>query len=220
MPGSFNFEFFRHVVVTMIALILSITVHEFGHALLADKLGDPLPRSQGRVTLNPLAHIDPLGTVILPIMGLIFAGGAVGWGRPVMIQPVAFTRKLRMKTAHMVVAVAGPFMNIIFGMVVSLIAVGLLRSGLVENVEIIRALFGVVSLNFFLAFFNLLPFPPLDGGAVLAGILPDRSPIVAFLERYGVYLAIVVIALPFTRVLYAFPAELLFSLWLRVLGVR
>lgn len=220
MPGSWNLEFFRNVVVSMIALILSIAVHEFGHAFVADRLGDRLPRSQGRVTLNPIAHIDLLGTIGLPLMGLLFGVGAIGWGRPVMIQPVSFTRKLRMKTGHLLVAIAGPAMNILFGIVVSLITLLLHRTGLVQNPLILKALYGVVYLNFLLAFFNLLPFPPLDGGAVLAGLLPDRSKVVEFLQSYGLYLAIAVMAIPYARLVYGLPAAFLYDLWLRVLGVR
>jgi Zn-dependent protease len=219
LPANWNLEFFRNVVVQMIALILSIAVHEFGHAFVADRLGDRLPRSQGRVTLNPVAHIDVLGTIALPLMGLLFGVGAIGWGRPVMIQPLGFTRKLRMKTGHLLVAVAGPTMNILFGIVISLVGLLLLRTGLVQNPLVLRAIYGVVYLNFLLAFFNLLPFPPLDGGAVLAGLLPDRSKLVEFLQSYGLYLAIAVMAIPYARLLYGLPAAFLYQLWLRVLGV-
>jgi Zn-dependent protease len=220
VPGSWNLEFFRNVVVSMIALILSIAVHEFGHAFVADRLGDRLPRSQGRVTLNPVAHIDMLGTIALPLMGLLFGVGAIGWGRPVQIQPVSFTRRLRMKTGHLLVAIAGPSMNILFGVLISLIGLLLLKTGLVQNPLVLKAIFGVVYLNFLLAFFNLLPFPPLDGGAVLAGFLPDRSRVLEFLQQYGLYLAIAVMAIPYARLAYGFPAATLYDLWLRVLGVR
>jgi Zn-dependent protease len=220
VPSSWNLEFFRNLVVQMIALILSIAVHEFGHAIVADRLGDRLPRSQGRVTLNPIAHIDLLGTIALPLMGILFGVGAIGWGKPVMIQPLAFTRKLRMKTGHLLVAIAGPIMNILFGVVISLVGLLLLRTGLVQNPEILRSIFWVVYLNFLLAFFNLLPFPPLDGGAVVAGLLPDRSKVVEFLQSYGLYLAIAVMAIPYARFLYAVPASALRQLWLGLLGIR
>jgi len=220
VPSSWNLEFFRNLVVQMIALILSIAVHEFGHAIVADRLGDRLPRTQGRVTLNPIAHIDLLGTIALPLMGILFGVGAIGWGKPVMIQPLAFTRKLRMKTGHLLVAIAGPIMNILFGIVISLVGLLLLRTGLVQNPEILRSIFWVVYLNFLLAFFNLLPFPPLDGGAVVAGLLPDRSKLVAFLQSYGLYLAIAVMAIPYARFLYAAPAAALRQGWLGLLGIR
>lgn len=220
MPASWNLEFFRNLVVSMIALILSIAVHEFGHALVADRLGDRLPRSQGRVTLNPVAHIDLLGTIALPLMGILFGVGAIGWGRPVMIQPLGFTRKLRMKTGHLLVAIAGPMMNILFGIVISLVGLLLLKTGLVQNPEILRSIFWVVYLNFLLAFFNLLPFPPLDGGAVLAGLLPDRSKVIEFLQSYGLYLAIAVMAIPQARYIYMVPAAALRQVWFSLLGIR
>jgi Zn-dependent protease len=210
----------RKIVVSMIALILSITVHEFGHAFVADRLGDRLPRSQGRVTLNPIAHMSLIGTVILPLMGLIIGGFVIGWGKPVQIQPVSFTRKLSMKTGHLLVAIAGPVMNILFGILISLIAVLLWRTRLVGNPDILKALFGAVYLNFLLAFFNLVPVPPLDGGAVLAGFLPDNSRVIAFLQQYGFYLLILVFVLPQAQYIFRVPADALTSFWLGLLGVR
>jgi len=124
-----NLEFFRNVIVSMIALILSIAVHEFGHAFVADRLGDKLPRSQGRVTLNPIAHMSLLGTVALPLIGLVLGGFVIGWGKPVMVQPVSFSRRFRMKTGHLMVAAAGPIMNLLFGMVISIILLVCVRSG-------------------------------------------------------------------------------------------
>src|SRR5690606_2884805 len=117
---DFSPEQIRWIIQALIILVLSICVHEFGHAIVADKLGDPLPRSQGRTTLNPLSHADPIGTIAFPLIGLLFAGGAYfGWGRPVLVSPHNFTRKLRMRTAHMLVAAAGPAMNILFGVFIS-----------------------------------------------------------------------------------------------------
>src|SRR5262245_28330733 len=100
-------------VVMMITLILSIAVHEFGHAFVADRLGDRLPRSQGRVTLNPMAHADPIGTIALPALGFLFSGGTAlgfGWGRPVQVNPPAFTRRFTMRTGDVLVSAAGPGM--------------------------------------------------------------------------------------------------------------
>src|SRR5512140_3800237 len=107
-------EEIKHAVVYMIALVLSIAVHEFGHAFVADRLGDRTPRYQGRVTLNPLAHADPIGTFLFPILGMLFSGGVLfGWGKPVIVNPVAFTRRFRMKIGHLMVAAAGPVMNVL-----------------------------------------------------------------------------------------------------------
>ena len=101
-------EDIRWIIQALIILILSICVHEFGHAIVADKLGDPLPRSQGRVTLNPLAHADPIGTLLFPLMALVLTKSlGFGWGRPVEVSPRHFTRKLSMRTGHMLVAADG-----------------------------------------------------------------------------------------------------------------
>lgn len=177
----------REAIVMLIALILSIAVHEFGHAFVADKLGDDTPRSQGRVTLNPIVHADPIGTLVFPLVGL-FAGGMIfGWGRPVMVNPLAFTRRFRMKTAHMLVAIAGPAMNVVLGLLVTLLYALLLKTGILSPTsEVAGGIAKVIWLNWILVFFNLIPCPPLDGGTVLAGLLPDRQQhIIDFLNQYG-----------------------------------
>lgn len=177
----------RESVVQMIALVLSIAVHEFGHAFVADKLGDRTPRTQGRVTLNPLVHADPIGTVVFPLVGMYMGGFIFGWGRPVLVNPAAFTRKLRMKVAHMLVAAAGPAMNMVLALLVTILLVALVAAGVVEaHSEIGRGIISVIHLNWILMLFNLIPCPPLDGGAVLAGLLPDRHDhVMDFLNQYG-----------------------------------
>jgi Zn-dependent protease len=183
----------------LIGLILSICVHEFGHAIVADKLGDPLPRAQGRVTLNPLAHIDPIGTLVIPLVQFFQPGlPLLGWGRPVQVSLSArhLTRRFSIKVSHAIIAVAGPAMNILFAMVLSGIFVVLLHLG--QNA------FGLyiaklIEMNFLLCFFNLIPCPPLDGGAILHGILPrDLEWVTETLQKYGF---IILFALLFTRVL-------------------
>src|SRR5262245_55179839 len=102
-------ERIRLAIVYLLALIVSIAFHEFGHAFMADRLGDRLPRSEGRVTLNPFAHIDLIGTIVLPLLMFLNPGlRGLGWGKPVRTNPVAYTRRLRMKVGHLIVAAAGP----------------------------------------------------------------------------------------------------------------
>jgi Zn-dependent protease len=212
-----SLEQVRQAVVFLIALILSIAVHEFGHAWFADKLGDRTPRSQGRVTLNPLSHIEVIGTIVFPL--IIFFTGAplIGWGKPVMINPMSFTRKLRMKTAHLLVAAAGPTMNVILATIVTLIYTVLLLIGVVTpGSPIGNGIVGVVLLNWALAFFNMIPCPPLDGGAVLAGLLPDKYERVnEWLRQYGFF---ILIGLLFTGALRYFliPAYFITGVYLAV----
>lgn len=204
-------EQIRHIIQIMIILILSIAVHEYGHAIVADKLGDRLPRSQGRVTLNPAAHADPIGTLGFPLIALLFTGGksiGFGWGRPVMVNPLAFTRKLRMRVAHMLVAIAGPAMNVLFAVTIALVHFALLQTGLLDpSNELNGALRQAVLVNFVLFFFNLIPAPPLDGGTVLEGLLPDHM--LPAYHRFAVYGPFVLMAFIFIaqlQVLFVRPA--------------
>ncbi len=206
----------RHAVVVLITLILSIAVHEFGHAFVADRLGDRLPRSQGRVTLNPLAHADPIGTLALPLISVLLMGGmGFGWGRPVQVSPVSFSRRFSMRTGHLMVAIAGPMMNIIFGVFISLVTFAILRFGVLDVYSpVYAALVNAVLLNFVLAFFNLIPCAPLDGGAVLAGVLPRRYlHIYESIAQYGMFILIAFFVIPQLQVLYVTPARWLGHLW-------
>jgi Zn-dependent protease len=190
-------EDIRWIIQAMIILVLSIAVHEFGHAIVAHKLGDRTPESQGRVTLNPIAHADPIGTLAFPLMGLLYTGGlGFGWGRPVMVNPMLFTRKYSMRVGHMFVALAGPLMNIFFGTLIAIIHVMLLKGGVIDMAHPLnKALVYAVSLNFILFFFNLIPAPPLDGGAVVEGLLPERM--LPEFRKYSVYGPFVLMAVIF-----------------------
>jgi Zn-dependent protease len=146
----------RDSLLYLIALILSITVHEFGHAWMANRLGDRLPAAQGRVTLNPLRHIDPIGTILFPLLAR--AGMPVlGWGKPVQTNPAAYTRKVTMRGGHAMVAMAGPAMNLVMAIVTSLLAVVLAKTIGLPGDMLGQILEKLVGLNLFLMFFNLLP---------------------------------------------------------------
>lgn len=214
----------RLIIQGMITLILSIAVHEFGHAIVAHKLGDRTPESQGRVTLNPLAHADPIGTLLFPLIFLVATGGrsiGFGWGKPVMVQPLAFTRRFTMRTGHMLVAAAGPAMNVVFGVLISIIHVSLIKFDVIAiNDPLSIALYRAVGLNFILVFFNLIPAPPLDGGAVLEGLLPAR--LVPGFQKYAVYGPFVLMAVIFIdelRWVFVAPALWLHSHWYQVIGL-
>jgi len=167
------------------ALLGAITIHEFAHAFAADKLGDPTPRLHGRLTLNPLAHLDPIGTILLFIFGF-------GWGKPVMFDP--FNLQNHRRDAA-IISFAGPLSNII----VVIFLATIYRLGILQNlfpffpwgVVIIT----VVQLNLVLALFNLIPIHPLDGGKILVGLLPHKDAIDVdrFLTRWGTIILILMI---------------------------
>jgi Zn-dependent protease len=207
-------EHIRLILQTLIILILSIAVHEFGHAFVAHKLGDRLPKSQGRVTLNPAAHADPIGTLIFPLIGLIVSKGAsigFGWGKPVQVNPLSFSRRFRMRTGHMFVAAAGPAMNVLFAVFIATVHVALVAADAVEpGTALSAAISSAVAINFVLCFFNLIPAPPLDGGAVIEGLLPERLvPRYQEYAKYGPLVLFAVILIPELRSLFLTPA-----LWL------
>jgi len=170
-------------ILTVICFIISVAIHEFGHAFVADRLGDNTPRRQGRVSLNPWVHTDILGTIIFPLLGVLSTrGGWIGWGKPVMTRPANYTRKLTMTQANLLVSLAGPFMNLLLAVVVTFIFAAGLKTGLLSLGNagdsgldgISRGLGMLVSLNWGLMMFNLLPIPPLDGGSILEAVLPRR----------------------------------------------
>lgn len=200
----------RWVVQAMAVLLLSICVHEFGHAYIADKLGDSLPRRQGRVTLNPIAHADPIGTVAFPLIGLLFTGmPGFGWGRPVQVNPTSFSRRFEMRHGHMFVAAAGPLMNAAFGTLIAILHATLIVTGVLgpEDDAAHRLFSYAVMLNFILAFFNLVPAPPLDGGAVTEGLLPRKYlPAFQKFSVYGPFVLLAVIMIPQLSRIFVVPA--------------
>jgi Zn-dependent protease len=163
--------------------ILSLSVHEWAHAWSAFRLGDDTASRQGRLTLNPLAHIDPLGTILLPVLGF-----PIGWAKPVPVNPLRFRREVMMKTGMMITAVAGPLSNLVLA-ILSAIGLGLLKRYRIEHVaEYGLYMFLKVGLlmNVGLCLFNLLPIPPLDGSRVADFFMPYRlRPQWEQLSRYG-----------------------------------
>ena len=213
MSDSHNIQL---IVQGMIILILSIAVHEFGHAIVATWLGDDTPRRQGRVTLNPMAHADPMGTLILPLVSMVFMvqagqppGIGFGWGKPVEHSARNLTRKIRMAAGQALIAIAGPSMNLLFGTVLAGIHVALLAHHVIDPGQPLSdALLMASTVNFMLLFFNLLPVPPLDGGWVLTWATPYKYR--RHIEHYQVYAPFVfmaVVFIPQLRFLFQWPAD-------------
>jgi Zn-dependent protease len=151
-------------------MVLSLALHEYGHAASATALGDPTPREQGRLTLNPLAHIDLVGTVLLPIALIAMNQPVFGWAKPVGVSPYRFTRSLRMSTGLMLTAAAGPAMNLLIALASAVVLHSVARG---SSPLVVLAAGQMMALNILLFLFNLLPVPPLDGSRVLGGLLPN-----------------------------------------------
>jgi Zn-dependent protease len=157
------------IAISLVPLMIAIVFHEVSHGLVARKLGDPTAAERGRLTLNPLKHVDPFGTVILPLLLAISHAPIFGWAKPV---PVDYRRLKNPRRDMVLVALAGPGMNVLLALVGSaILAATLSFSG---PRFLVDAAFVFVITNVFLAVFNMIPLPPFDGGHVAEGLLPPR----------------------------------------------
>jgi Zn-dependent protease len=174
------------IIISIAILVFSVVIHEVAHGLAALSQGDQTAKIMGRLTLNPIKHIDPFGSIILPLLCAILPGGIIlGWAKPV---PVNFNALKSGKKGEALVAFAGPLSNIILAVVAGLVIRGF-ASSLPDPA--IFALEIVVLTNLVLAVFNLVPIPPLDGSRILSAILPYKARhIMATLERYGLLFAL------------------------------
>lgn len=176
-------------------VLVSLTFHEAAHAWTAERLGDPTARMLGRVSLNPLVHIDPIGTLLLPLVALLSGLPIIGWAKPV---PVNINRLRHHRRDFMIVAAAGPLSNLAQAVVAGVLF-QVLSSALADSPMLLVILIRFVQINLLLAFFNLIPIPPLDGGNVLAGLLPESGAVVLdSLRQWGF---IILYALMLTGVL-------------------
>lgn len=179
-------------ILFLILLIFSVSAHELFHGWTAYKLGDPTAKYMGRLTLNPLAHIDPFGTIIFPFLMFLCTGFAFAWAKPVPINSANLTNPKRDMT---LVGLAGPAANFLLAWLLSLI----LKTNLITGGLFMKLLSYGVTINLILAVFNLIPVPPLDGSRVLMGLLPyDLALAYAKLEPYGF---LILLALVYLKVI-------------------
>ncbi len=198
----------QKIIIYAVPILFGLTVHEYAHGLMADRLGDPTPRLMGRLTLNPFSHLDPIGTLVF------FITQAFGWARPISINSENLSSPRR---DLMWIALAGPLANLLLALFCALLYH--LHNSIVGNVGIEGAWLMVpfqkmivagVVVNLSLGFINLIPIPPLDGGRILAGILPQRS--AGYLEKIDSYGAILLLILVLSDSLSFFLFPLLSAL--------
>lgn len=191
-------DYLTTLILTLPAVIVAITFHEFAHAWMADRLGDTTPRYQGRLTLNPLAHLDPVGFILL-----IFAH--VGWGKPVQINPNNFTSNKSKGACEALVSFAGPAMNFIIAIILT--AVSMLLTALAPQTFLYSyagnligiLIYMTITVNIGLGVFNLIPLPPLDGEKIFRQILPYRA--IEWLDRNAYTLNLIFLVLWITGLL-------------------
>jgi Zn-dependent protease len=207
---------FVEVLIIFLVLLFSLTVHEAAHALTADRLGDPTARLLGRVSLNPAVHIDPIGTIVFPLIAIITNLPVLGWAKPV---PVNVTQlRGHWKRKYMLIAAAGPASNLVLAVIASILLHVIPVSGRLAEAALGplgAVLREAVYLNVLLAVFNMVPVPPLDGGNVLAGVL--RGPVADMYDRLRPYGFLILYGLMFSGVLTMIilpPARFLWNLLL------
>ena len=210
----------------MVVLLLAISAHEAAHAWMSYKFGDDTARLLGRITLNPVAHTDPIGTLLIPIVGFVFgamSGGGrlplIGWGKPTPVNPLRWREK---DLANVMVSIAGILANLVIAIIAFTIlkvlivtnSVGAIPEGIREPV--ILFLDFLLTMNISLAVFNLLPFPPLDGSKILDTFLPESlKPGLAALEQYGFLLLMILMYMGFFSAIINPVLRLVYSLLLR-----
>ncbi|MFH1854969.1 MAG: site-2 protease family protein [bacterium] len=180
------------LILTFIAFFICLSVHEAAHSFIADKLGDPTSKHEGRLSLNPLRHIDLFGTILLPLFLIISGLPAFGWAKPVMVNIYNFKNPAR---DHFLTALSGPASNLIFAVILGVIV------GLIPSLSFLTIL---IRINVILALFNLLPIPPLDGSKIWHLVLSEES--YFNLERYGPFILIAFL------LLFGSGADFLFNL--------
>ena len=202
------------LIVYIVVLLFAISAHEAAHAWMSSKFGDDTARALGRVTLNPIAHTDPIGTLLIPIVGFIFAAAGsfvplIGWGKPTPVNPLRWQRK---DLANVMVSGAGIMANTLIALCAILLVKvfqwsGLFTSGVIpaDYAQPVSLVLGMtIIMNASLAVFNLLPFPPLDGSKILDTFLPaSMRPMLEALEQYGFLIMMALMWFGVFRIIFA-----------------
>jgi len=216
---SFDLTVLRNGLLFFIILVSSLCIHEWAHAWVADKLGDPTPHNEGRLTLNPVPHIDLIGTIIFPLFCIFVLDGRffIGWARPVTVNPSYFKHPTR---GDAIVTAAGPLAN--FALTILSALVGAVAIRFLPATQDLAL--GVISINAWLFVFNMLPLPPLDGGRILRYLVNMSWDTFARISQWSMFILIGAFYLipPFAALfgiligITATPAVLLFSLLARI----
>ncbi|GIW66033.1 MAG: site-2 protease family protein [Candidatus Parcubacteria bacterium] len=197
------------ILILIIGLLISVVFHELAHGITADKLGDDTPRLAGRLTLNPISHLDPIGSILLPFLSYSLGGFIFGWAKPVPVNPLNLKNP---KRDMALVALMGPITNI----AIALFLLFLLKISLLINFPVNEMIIlSLVRLNIVLAIFNLLPIPPLDGSRLFLSSLPLS--VQFYLEQIGFFLIIIFIFFGFSIVIKV--VNYLMNLLLLIFGI-
>ncbi len=204
-------------LIYFVPVLFTITIHETAHGFMAYKLGDTTAYDAGRLSLNPVRHIDPVGTILLPMILVVTGAPVFGWAKPVPFNPQRFRQTVDARKGIMLVAAAGPLSNFIFAFISSFFYIGFFKyTGESVATLVFQAL---VIINISLGMFNLVPVPPLDGSKLLYGIIPQKY--INFLlryERYGFFVLLLLIVTDAIDVLF-YPINWVLSLFITIPAV-